>query len=63
MNNTDFEVDVRVSIRNYQGGGNLEISEQVTIPGCTFGDMAGILEGFHNLATSIGDAKRKSAQT
>lgn len=57
----DYEVRVDVSIRNYQGGGGLNLSEQVTIPDCTFTDMAEILASFHSLATSIKNAKAKEA--
>jgi len=62
MGPNDFEVDLNVSIRNYQGGGNLQLSERVTIPDCTFSDMADILRGFHQLATSMAEAKRKAAE-
>lgn len=54
----DYEVAVDISIRNYQGGGNLQLRETVNIPDCTFIDMAGILEGFHALAQSIKQAKK-----
>lgn len=57
----DYEVRVDVSIRNYQGGGNLQLSESVLIRDCTFEDMAGILRGFHELAESIQAAKAKAA--
>jgi hypothetical protein len=59
MGPNDFEVDINVSIRNYQGGGSLQLSERVTIPDCTFSDMADILRGFHQLA--MAEAKRKAA--
>jgi hypothetical protein len=61
MSPNDFEVEVNVSIQNYAGGGNLRLSERVTIPDCTFSDMAQILEGFHKLAISMAEAKRKAA--
>lgn len=54
----DFEVDLNVSIRNYAGGGNLTLTERVTIPDCTFSDMAEILQGFHQLATAMAAAKK-----
>jgi hypothetical protein len=57
----DFEVSLDVSIRNYQGGGNLQLRENVTIPDCTFSDMADILRGFHELSTSMAAAKKKAA--
>ena len=57
----DYEVSVDVSIRNYQGGGNLTLRESVQIPDCTFEDMAGILHGFHELASSIKMVKNKAA--
>ena len=60
MNPNDYEVRVNVSIRNYQGGGNLELSESVQIPDCTFDDMAGILHGFHELARSLKAAKERT---
>lgn len=60
MSPTDYVIDVNVSIRNYAGGGDLRLSEQVTIPDCTFADMAEILSGFHGLATAIADAKKKA---
>jgi len=54
----DYEVRVDISIRNYQGGGgDLRLSEAVTIPHCTFKDMARILEGFHELAQAVQAAK------
>ena len=56
---SDYEVRVDVSIRNYKGGGNLQLSESVMIPDCTFDDMAGILHGFHELALSLKTAKDK----
>jgi hypothetical protein len=62
MTADDFEVDLNVSIRSFQGGGNLQLSERVIIPDCTFSDMAEILRGFHQLATSMAEAKRKAAE-
>ena len=59
----DYEIRVDVSIQNYQGGGNLRLSEQVVIPDCTFNDMAEILGSFHGLAKSIKAAKEKAAQS
>jgi hypothetical protein len=53
----DYEVTLDVSIQNYQGGGNLRLSERVTILNCTFQDMADILHGFHEMATAIKKAK------
>lgn len=63
MNPNDYEIRVDVSIRNYQGGGDLRLSEAVTIPDCTFADMAEILEGFHKLAESIKKAKERLSDT
>lgn len=60
MNPADYEVHVEVSIRNYQAGGNLQLSETVNIPDCSFSDMAGILSGFHELALSLKAAKEKT---
>ena len=58
----DYEVQVEVSIRNYhQGGGDLRLSERITIAECTFEDMAGILRGFHELAEALKAAKAKGA--
>lgn len=59
MGPDDFEVNLEVSIRNYQGGGNLHLRESVVIPDCTFSDMADILRGFHEVATAMAAAKRK----
>jgi hypothetical protein len=61
MGPDDFEVQVDVSIRNYQGRGDLRLSERVTIPDCTFADMAEILAGFHGMAQAMADAKAKEA--
>ena len=60
MSPDDFEVNLDISIANYQGGGNLHLNERVTIPDCTFADMAEILKGFHELATAMAEAKRKA---
>jgi hypothetical protein len=62
MTADDFEVDLNVSIGSFQGGGNLQLSERVIIPDCTFSDMAEILRGFHQLATSMAEARRKAAE-
>lgn len=57
----DYQVNVEVSIRNYhQGGGDLRLSENITIPECTFDDMAGILKGFHELAEALKAAKARA---
>lgn len=55
----DYEIQVNVSINNYQGGGNLQLSERITIKDCTFDDMATILKGFHELGKSLKEAKEK----
>jgi hypothetical protein len=57
----DYDVCVEVSIRNYQGNGNLQLRETVTIPDCTFADMADILHGFHEMAEAVKAAKAKAA--
>jgi hypothetical protein len=62
MSADDFEVNLNVSIRSYQGGGTVHLSERVTIPDCTFSNMAEIMRGFHQLATSMAEAKRKAAE-
>jgi len=59
VNPNDYEVRVDVSIQNFQGQGNLRLSESVMIPDCTFEDMANILQGFHHLAQSVRLAKEK----
>ena len=56
----DYEIEVNVSIRNYGGGGNLQLSERIQIKDCTFEDMATILKGFHELGSSLKEAKEKS---
>lgn len=61
MSPSDYEIRVDVSIQNFQGQGNLRLSEAVVIPDCTFDDMAGILRGFHELAKEIKQAKQKAA--
>lgn len=52
MNN--FELSVDVSIRNYNGpGGNLQLHENMVVGEVNFSEMAGLLEGFHQLIQSI----------
>jgi len=61
MGPDDFEVQVDVSIRNYQGRGDLRLSERVSIPDCTFADMAEILSSFHGLAAALAEAKQRAS--
>jgi hypothetical protein len=57
MNNTDYEINVDVTIRNYQGN-HLGLRETATIPNCTFEDMAKILHGFHEITTAVREANQ-----
>jgi hypothetical protein len=56
----DYEISLDVSIRNYQGGGNIQLRESVTIKDCTFADMADILHGFHEMAEVIKKARKNA---
>jgi len=62
MGPNDYEISIDVSIRNYQGGGNITLRDTLLIPECTFEDMAEILRGFHQLATSIKAARERARE-
>jgi hypothetical protein len=46
-----YELDINVTIRQAQGyGGNLNISERVTVPATGFLELCQVLGEFHKLA-------------
>jgi hypothetical protein len=55
--NDQVELQIEVSISNYQAGGNLRLSERVTVPAADFGAMAAILAKFHEALTAVKEAR------
>jgi len=51
-----FEIRIDVRINDYQGGGGLNISEQVILPAMDFAEMAAILGEFHKVAVKLREA-------
>jgi len=52
-----LELRVDISIRDYRGGGTLQVSETVTVPAGTFLELAGILAQFHEVTERLKAAK------
>jgi hypothetical protein len=58
MDSLELQIEVSISnISNYQGGGNVRLSERVMIPAADFGTLSQIMAGFHEMLTAVKEAK------
>jgi hypothetical protein len=55
-----MELQIDISIANYQAGGNLRLSEHVSIKGGDFGTLAAILGRFHELLAAVKEAQDRN---
>jgi len=55
-----MQLQIDITISDYQRGGNFRLNDSVSIPDCDFMTMSGILAKFHDLLAEIKAAKEQA---